>query len=408
MKTILATAYAVNPYKGSEDGMGWNFIQQIARFNKVIAITRENNRLAIEKYQAEHPDPIHANISFQYYDLPKWKRFWKRGQRGALLYFNLWQKGVIGFVKRQNIHFDIAHNLNFHNDWTPTFLGKLNKPTVWGPIGHHPEIPTQYLSAYGWKARLKNKLTWLVKNAFWRYSPGLKKAVQEADHICCMNQSVAEVLDLNSKSHSLMPSVATCDPGRPALSIPTKFRLISVGRLVPLKGFDLTIRAFAHFLSQLTPDERQSCELLIVGSGPELNRLKEIAEEERVVGQIEFIAWMERKELMEWYRRASVFLFPSHEGAGMVVAEALSFGLPVVCLDNCGPGEFIDPTCGMAIPMRDYQDTVQCLGEAVSTLFHDAALRSGMSIQARNRFEKHFDWNLRGEHLKNIYANLTP
>ena len=55
MKTILATAYAVNPYKGSEDGMGWNMILQIARFQKVIAVTRENNEPKIVKYMKENP-----------------------------------------------------------------------------------------------------------------------------------------------------------------------------------------------------------------------------------------------------------------------------------------------------------------------------------------------------------------
>ncbi len=40
---VLITAYAVNPYKGSEDGMGWNFILQAARFQRVVAVTRRNN-----------------------------------------------------------------------------------------------------------------------------------------------------------------------------------------------------------------------------------------------------------------------------------------------------------------------------------------------------------------------------
>ena len=44
-----------------------------------------------------------------------------------------------------------------------------------------------------------------------------------------------------------------------------------------------------------------------------------------------------------------LFSFPSHEGAGMVVAEAMSFGLPVVCLNNEGPGEFITTNCGFAV-----------------------------------------------------------
>jgi hypothetical protein len=56
--TVLLSAYAVNPYHGSEDGMGWNFIMQIARFNKVIAVTRENTRTDIERYMKEHPSNL--------------------------------------------------------------------------------------------------------------------------------------------------------------------------------------------------------------------------------------------------------------------------------------------------------------------------------------------------------------
>ena len=87
MKRILTTTYAVNPYKGSEDGMGWNFIMQIARFNKVISITRENNRQTIEKYMEENPNTLYSNIEFLYFDLPYWMRFWKKGSRGAMLYY---------------------------------------------------------------------------------------------------------------------------------------------------------------------------------------------------------------------------------------------------------------------------------------------------------------------------------
>jgi len=49
------------------------------------------------------------------------------------------------FHKKQKITYDIVHNINFHNDWTPSYLHQLNKPFVWGPIGHHSKIPRQYL-----------------------------------------------------------------------------------------------------------------------------------------------------------------------------------------------------------------------------------------------------------------------
>lgn len=74
-QTILATCYAINPYKGSEDAMGWNFVYQIARFRKVFVVTRENNKTHIEKYMKENPDSLYENMNFLYFDLPYWMRF---------------------------------------------------------------------------------------------------------------------------------------------------------------------------------------------------------------------------------------------------------------------------------------------------------------------------------------------
>jgi glycosyltransferase involved in cell wall biosynthesis len=121
---------------------------------------------------------------------------------------------------------------------------------------------------------------------------------------------------------------------------------------------------------------------------------------------VDFISWIDRNDLMQMMKTSSAFLFPSHEGAGMVVAEALSFGLPVICLDNEGPGEFIDASCGFAIPMKSYEQSVQDLNQAVSKMFHDKDLRNAMRVQARKRFETHFNWEVRGEQLNAIYQSI--
>ncbi len=406
MKTILATAYAVNPYKGSEDGMGWNFVLQIARFNQVIAITRENNRPHIEKYMSENPDPLYQNVRFLYFDLPYWVRFWKKGGRGAMLYYLMWQRGVVSFIQKQALHFDIVHNLNFHNDWTPSYLRKLGKPFVWGPVGHHPLIPSAYLKPYSKLYRVKDRLTGLVKQFFWRYSPSLRKTAAKADHIICMNSAVPAVLGIRGR-YSIIPSVATQDFGwRGAEKTPDQFRLISAGRLVPLKGFDLTIRSFAAFYHSLSEKEQEKCELSVVGSGPEANFLASLARDLKVAHKVKFIAWIERSELMEQFKTASAFLFPSHEGAGMVVAEALSFGLPVICLDNEGPGQFIHSACGYAIPQGEYQATVAGLAMAIGDLYKSPEKRQQMSLAARQHFETAFHWDRRGEQFQEIYAQL--
>jgi glycosyltransferase involved in cell wall biosynthesis len=406
-KTILATAYAINPYKGSEDGMGWNFVLQIARFNKVIAITRINNRPHIEKYKEQFPSDTYQNITFKYFDLPYWMRFWKKGGRGAMLYYWMWQRAIPGFIKKQKLTFDITHNVNFHNDWTPSHLWKLKKPFVWGPVGHHPQIPSQFLKSYSKSYLLKEKITVLVKKLFWNASPALKKTIKHANHILCMNSEVSKVINIKSKSHSIMPSVATEDHAYKGLSRHDKFTLISAGRLLPLKGFDLTILSFASFIQTLSANDRKLCELIIVGSGPEKIYYKKLVAENKIQQNVKFIEWIERSELMKLYQQSSVFIFPSHEGAGMVVAEALSFGLPVICLDNSGPGEFIDKNSGLAVPVGNVKTTIHSLSSAIRLLHQNPEKLKQLSLGARNRFEKYFHWDRRGEKLQQIYQSLT-
>lgn len=407
MKTILVSTYAVNPYKGSEDGMGWSHIMQIARFHKVIAITRENNQPHIENFIQENPHENYENIQFLYFDLPYWQRFWKKGGRGAMLYFWLWQKGIVNFIKNQDLEFDIAHNLNFHNDWTPSYLWKLGKPFVWGPIGHHPIIPKQYLQNYSIKYWTKDRLTWMVKKYFWNYSFSLKKTVNKASFIFGMNHSVSEVLNIDPSKYMVYPSVASDDFGFQEKKDTHKFTLISAGRLVPLKGFDLTILSFSEFLKPLSIEEKKRCELIIVGSGPELDYYKKLVKEQHIQQYVKFINWIERSELMKIFKNSSAFLFPSHEGAGMVISESLSFGLPVICLDNSGPGEFIDDTCGFAIPIQDYQETITKLSESITELYTKPDLLKLMQSNARQKFIKAFHWDRKGEILNKIYASIN-
>lgn len=408
MKTILLSAYAVNPYRGSEDGMGWNFINQIARYNKVIAVTRENTRPHIEKYMQENPSSAFSNITFVYFDLPYWMRFWKKGGRGALLYYYLWQYMLPAFVRKLNLNFDVVHNLNFHNDWTPSRLWKLGKPFIWGPIGHHPRIPKDYvLHTYGFKTYLLEQLKWLTKKYFWSLDPMLRQTRQHADTVLAMNSSVAKVLRLNADKVVHMPSVSSEIP----LSVnevikDNGFTVLSAGRFVPLKGFDVTLKSFARFYHQLPEADRHRAKLVLVGDGPCREYLERLSSELELGNSVQFIHWLHHTDFKKLYASAHVFLFPSHEGAGMVVAEALSYSLPVVCFDNSGPGEFVDEHCGITVPYSRYDQSVTEFSSALHKLYHDRPFYQKLSQGARTAFLTRFDWNLRGDKLKEVYESM--
>ncbi len=403
MKTILISAYSVNPFKGSEDGMGWNFTLQAAKYNKVIVVTRKNNREAIFSYSKENNVDL-TNVQFEFYDLPYWMRFWKKKNKGALIYYYMWQIGLALKLKMSSLEFDVVHNLNFHNDWTPSFLWVLNKPLVWGPIGHHPEIKSSYLKTYGWKAQVLHKLKWVVKSFFWKFDPFLKLTRSKAKKIIVMN-SAAKVGKGNKSKIVLMPSVATEEPQRIKNQRSDEFKVLSVGRLVPLKGFDIALKAFAKFYYSLSRYEQYHASFTIVGSGVLKAGLIHLIEKYKLKGRVRIIDWVERKDLLSYYRNSNVFLFPSHEGAGMVVAEAMSYGLPVVCLDNCGPGEFIDETCGIKVESVSYHSIIHNTAFALRYLHQNKEKREKLSRGAYVKFKKDLSWKLRAKKLANIYKS---
>jgi glycosyltransferase involved in cell wall biosynthesis len=111
--------------------------------------------------------------------------------------------------------------------------------------------------------------------------------------------------------------------------------IISSGALVYRKGFDLLINAF----SLLNPKLRNSCELWILGDGPELNNLRELCTDKQ---NIRFFGFINPDKLKYYYNSADFFVFPTrYDGWGVVTNEALACGLPVIISDAAVSSELI-------------------------------------------------------------------
>ena len=116
-------------------------------------------------------------------------------------------------------------------------------------------------------------------------------------------------------------------------------RLLTAGRLVPLKGFGLAVKAFGVFLDRLKREGQGSqAELRIIGDGPERSRLQELIKELQLEEQVHLVNWMPREELLGEMAQCDVSVFPSlRDGGGLVVVESMAAGKPVVCLDEEAP-----------------------------------------------------------------------
>jgi glycosyltransferase involved in cell wall biosynthesis len=404
MKTILMTAYDIDPYRGSESGTGWNFVLQGARFNKIIAVTRENNKVNIEKYINEFEIDT-FNIKFLYFDLPYYLRFWKKGSRGSSIYFYLWQMFIPFFLKRYKIKFDISHNLNFHTDSFPTFLWILKKPLVWGPINHNEPIPKQFIKHN--KDYFKDRIKWIIKNIVWNLDPFMQIAKSKSQIIIGGNSSVKKKLKVDSRKFiTFSQAGSNPSPNSKANKTNKKFRILMAGRFLCIKSFDVGLLAFEEFYNQLSNENKKTVELNVVGKGHFEKELKEIVSKLNSKGSIKFIGWVDNDKMTNFYQNSTLFSFPSHEGAGMVVVEALSFGLPIVCFDNYGPGEFVTNECAFKIPYSNYSNSIKAFSNAYMTLFFNLELKSKMSIAANTHFIKNHTWESKGEMLKVLYEKI--
>jgi len=410
-KTILITAYAVNPFKGSEDGTGWNISKELAKTNELHIVTRKNNRAEIERYFKEFESPIHKNMNFHYYDLPGWIMNWKHrlGERGYVIYFYLWQFFLPFYVRSKKIKFDLAHAVNFHSDSHPQFLWFLGKPVFWGPIGHHPPVPKNYINPiYGERKWAKDRLYNIVKFMMRRLDPFYYFSKWSAKKIFVINSGVNKSVGANPDKIIVLPAVAHNETVKMSKPIEKEnFTVLSVGRFVYMKGFDVTIRAFANFYHSLPDFNKKTVKLKLVGKGEELNLMKTIIEKEKITEAVEIVKWVKKEEMESIYKQASVFCFGSHEGAGMVVPEALSYGLPIVCFDNYGPGELCNDSCSIRIPYGNYCQSINGFSKALSKLYYDKASYQRYALNASTFASDNFNWSRKAKIILGAYATAV-
>jgi glycosyltransferase involved in cell wall biosynthesis/thymidylate kinase len=401
-RNVLVAAYACEPGHGSEPGVGWNMCQAISREHNAWVITRKNNREPIERALAQHPN---AHLQFRYADLPYWARFWKRGRRGIRTYYYLWQFAAWLEAHRlkRSVHFDVAHHVTFVNSYLFSFLALLNLPFVWGPIGNNPKAPASLQSSA--KALLRDRLRYGFQQLMRAVDPFYWICASRARLIIGINPTVGDQFPLTVLgktkfvSHTAIGVEEDLLAARIGRHHESGIRVLTMGQLTPIKGFHLAIRAFVRLLRS-EPHAR----LIIVGDGPEKARLEELAAGLSVAENVDFVAWLPRDEAMSKMSDADIFLFPSFEGSGMVVLEAMAHGLPVICLDFGGPGDAVSKDCGFAVEVGTLDESVDRLGAALTTLAGDTSMRLRMGLAARQRVAQGYLWQDRHQVISQWYA----
>lgn len=380
---ILLSAYACEPNRGSEPGVGWNWALALAkRGHEVWVITRSNNQECIEAELKKNP--ASGSLYFYYYDLPAWILRFKKMPGGVYWYYLLWQVSILRLSRKLHatVKFDIAHHITFAVFRQPSFIWKLEIPFIFGPLGGGETSPRCLRKSLSLRNHAKEIIR-DISNTLALMTPLSKKALKSASFLIAKTPETSRLMTKYPgqtllKSSEIGTSVIKIEQVKPRSAVN---RILFVGRFIYWKGGHLAITAFAEYIKS-----GASGTLTMVGKGPEKEEWIALAKDLEVHDMIDFIDWLPQKELAEIYKAHDVFLFPSmHDSGGTVVLEAMSYGLPVVCLKLGGPGELVDGSCGIPVIVNSSSTEstlVKDLAEALKSMSSDTLSLKDYSVSA--------------------------
>jgi lipopolysaccharide heptosyltransferase II len=170
----------------------------------------------------------------------------------------------------------------------------------------------------------------------------------------------------------------------------------AIGRLSSVKGYEYLIEAFKRLL-----DKYDDIQLLIVGDGPERDRLKSLCSDLDVEKSVKFSK--PRLDTPLLLSLTDIFVSSSvQEGLGLSLAEALASAKPVVASDVGGVRSLVkDNETGLLVPPRDSG----AIADAVSVLLEDLGLVNRLSMNGRNLIERDFAIDNMSEKTINVYED---
>lgn len=403
---VLISAYACSPDLGSEAGVGWGFVSELAKFHNIYVITQfEKFKPAIDN--AAKKAPHLASINFFGINRTRnmfLERIWPPSYYWS---YRTWQKDAhkLACALSKDVKFDVVHQLNMVGFREPGYLWKLGIPFVWGPIGGMGYFPWRFLhlvGAYGALYYTGYNLFNALQMRFLR-RPKLAAISAGVGLIAATPENQA-----GAKRYWNRPSTLLCEVGLPPAPVQLpmhrhageSMRLVWTGQHTPGKALNLALAALARLPGGAT------WELHVLGKGSRTSIWKRMAQKLGLTERCNFHGWLPRDEALKVMANCHVMLITSlRDLTSTVTIEALAMGLPIICLDHCGFSSVVDDTCGIKIPVSSPEKAVECLASGIKQLIDNEAMRFDLAQGAVMR-AKEFSWGEKTRTLSWIYRQV--
>jgi colanic acid/amylovoran biosynthesis glycosyltransferase len=218
-----------------------------------------------------------------------------------------------------------------------------------------------------------------------------EKVRQAAQVVCVSDFGRSQILTLVEEEHWSKVVVVHCGmdarASAPRASIErggAELKLLSVGRMVRLKGQGVLLEALARLRDLGVP-----ATLTIVGDGPLRGELEEIIERLDLADRVRLVGYVGQDDLGGYYDAADIFCLPSfREGVPVVLMEAMTKGLPVIASGIMGIPELVESEHdGLLVP----PGRADLLAQAIARLSGDAEERRRLGEHGRLKVLAEFD-----------------
>ena len=371
MLNVLINAYAVSPTWGSEPGMGWNWITNLAKYCNLHIITEGEWQEEIESAMnsLENAERLH----FHYINVsPEIREMcWNQGTWKFYQYYREWERKALDMAKeiidQENIH--IVHKLNMIGYREPSYFWKIEDiPFVWGPVGGYGATPVTYL----WESPMKVIVKEVIKNIInfiqFRCQMRVRKAMKRSSVVVGAYKETFEAIKHVYRQDVVLINETGAfidEQAQPHKSDNELFKLIWVGKYDMRKQLGIAIKTMAEL------KDKKNIHLYVVGTGNEedVNRYKKMVEDLDLENNVHLLGKVPNDKTKQMMKEMDLFFFTSiNDATSTVVPEAISAGLPVVCHDTRGFGVIVDERIGRKVAIKNPQNSIRQFAAIIRSL----------------------------------------
>lgn len=391
----LISAYSINPYKGSEDAVGWNWLVQIHKHSdkdkdKIYVVTRAYNAEGtldgIKKYNMKNVELVLVDTYKFINDFRIKYPFFHHA------YYMLWQSLAYKWAKNSKIKFDVIHHVTMGNYRITGNMCKFKKAyTIFGPVGGGQVTPPS-LKCYYKTQKIYENYRELI-NKIFMYFPSYKRKLKKFNSIYAVNKETQKIIEkISGRNCNLLPEIAVSKElqNLEISKVPSnEVKLIYVGRLIELKGIMFLIDVIKEIKTS------KKFKLTLYGSGELENDIRKKIKQYSLEDKIELYGEFEHTKISQIYREADIFVHPTfRDSGGAVFIEAMSHKLPIVALNQSLSSDLNEHGCGLFVNVDQSKDEiVKEFANSITTLIENFDLRRKLGENGYNYANNELTWD---------------